>query len=246
MSDIKTRPGRAAIPAPELDALTFCDGGPIDKQVYNTIRRAMISGAIQPGARVSSRSIAASLGVSTMPVREALKRLESDGSLESSMKSAYFVPRPSAAEYAEILEIRLKLEVLLARAAVPQIKVEDIDKIAWLQERIVQSKNWRQVLNYNQQMHFSLYAAANMPYVLALVENVWVRSGPVLHMIYESHLGTSTLDSHYAIIEGLRRRDADRVAAAIEADLSDAGNVIIDLLETVQPRGPGPGTPDDP
>ncbi|WP_313803208.1 GntR family transcriptional regulator [Sphingobium sp.] len=223
---IKRPPGRAPIPAPDIQALSFDGKEPIERQVYMTLRRALISGAILPGSRISSRSIASSLGISTMPVREALKRLESDGALKSSMKSAFIVPYPTPKEFEEILQIRLQLEVMLAREAVPRISEAQIDKVEWLQDRMAQSKSWRQVLNYNQQMHFTIYDAADMPYALAIVENIWVRSGPILQIMYDSQGSVSSFEHHYEIIEGLRKRDPDMVEKAVVLDLAEAAEVI--------------------
>ena len=85
----RKRAGRPPIPAPEIEALDSESDEPIERQIYLALRRSLMSGAILPGSRISSRSIASSLGVSAMPVREALKRLESDGAMKSSAKSCF-------------------------------------------------------------------------------------------------------------------------------------------------------------
>lgn len=236
IAQIKKRgrsPGRTPIPAPDLDALSFNEKEPIERQVYTSLRRALMSGAMLPGSRISSRSIASSLGISTMPVREALKRLESDGALKSSAKSAFIIPFPTEQEFQEILQIRLRLETLLAQEAVPLITSAQIDKVEWLQDRMAQSKSWRQVLNYNQQMHFNIYSAANMPYALSLVENVWTRIGPLLHFVFDGKFETTTYLHHYSIITGLRERDAGKVDEAIRSDLLDAAAVITEHLQAL-------------
>lgn len=227
---VRRYPGRTPIPAPEIEALSFNGNEPIERQVYTSLRRALMAGAMLPGSRISSRSIAASLGVSTMPVREALKRLESDGALQSSVKSAFIIPYPTPKEFQEILQIRLRLETMLAIAAVPRITKEQIDKVEWLQDRIAQSNNWRQVLNYNQQMHFTIYDAADMPYALALVENVWTRIGPLLHVVYGGAFETTPYEHHYAMITGLRTRNSDTIEQAVRGDLIESADVIVKRL----------------
>lgn len=234
----KRSAGRTPIPAPDIEALTFDGKEPIERQVYLTLRRALMSGAMQPGSRISSRSIAASLGISTMPVREALKRLESDGALKSHVKSAFIVPYPTPEEFAEILQIRLRLEIMLARESVEHITAEELSKVQWLQERMNQSKNGRQVLNYNQQMHFAIYNAARMPYALAIVENIWVRIGPALHVVFNSKISHSPFHHHYAIIDGLKSRNADVVEQAIRLDLEEAAEVIEERLAQHRESGP--------
>lgn len=224
--------GRPPTPAPEMDPLDSESSEPIERQVYVTLRRAMMSGALLPGARISSRSIARSLGVSSMPVREALKRLESDGAISSSQKSAFFVAYPTVAEFNELLRIRLELEVMLAREATPKISKIEIERAHWLQERMAQSRSYGQILGYNYKMHFLIYRAAEMPYALSLVENIWVKIGPILHAIYGDKKMTAILfDHHHAIVDGLRAGDAAKVESAIRADLQDAAIVILRALQ---------------
>jgi len=223
---VRRSSGRTPIPAPDIEALTFDGKEPIERQVYLALRKALMSGSILPGSRISSRSIAASLGISTMPVREALKRLESDGALTSLVKSSFLVSYPSAREFEEILQIRLQMEGMLARNAVPLISLEQIREVEWLQERMSQSTSWRQVLNYNQQMHFTIYSAADMPYALSLVENIWVRIGPALHAIYGTKLSEEPFVHHNEIIQALKVRDPDMIDKAIRLDLEEAAETI--------------------
>jgi GntR family transcriptional regulator, colanic acid and biofilm gene transcriptional regulator len=223
--------GRPPTPAPDLEALDSESSEPIERQVYMSLRRSMMSGAILPGARISSRSIASSLGVSPMPVREALKRLESDGAVAGFAKSAFVVNYPSAAQFAEILKVRLQLECMLAREAVSKITKEDIDRASWLQSRMCQSDNYLQILNYNYKMHFLIYRAAEMPFALSLVENIWVKIGPTLHAVYADRTAPATLlPYHDMVINGLKNKDCDMVERGIQSDLEEAALVILRLL----------------
>jgi DNA-binding GntR family transcriptional regulator len=228
----RKRSGRPPIPAPEIEALDSESDEPIERQIYLALRRSLMSGAILPGSRISSRSIASSLGVSAMPVREALKRLESDGAMKSSAKSCFVINFPTVEEFAEILQIRLRLEIMLAREATPRLSDAEIEQISWLQERMAQSKSWRQVLSYNYKMHFQIYRAASMPFALSLVENIWVKIGPTLHVVYDEKTGATPFDHHYTIIEGLRERDPEKVEQAIRSDLKDAATVIKQRLSS--------------
>ncbi len=223
--------GRPPTPAPDLEPLSAESDEPIERQVYLALRRSMMSGSILPGARISGRSIANALGVSSMPVREALKRLESDGAVSSSAKSAFIVNYPTLKEFKEILRIRLQLEMMLAREATPLISDADVGRVEWLQDRMKQSRNYAQVLGYNYKMHFLIYRAADMPYAMSLVENVWVKIGPMLHEIYSDKKTTAALfDHHNTIVAGLKQRDPDSVALAVRADLEDAAAVIVRSL----------------
>lgn len=211
--------GRPRVPPPVLEELDVESDAPIDRQVYQALRRSLMSGAIQPGSRLSSRSIAGALGVSPMPVREALKRLDADGVLHSSAKSAFVVHDLTPDEYREILQIRLRLEGLVVREAAKRIGKAEVEQCSWLLDRMKSAREWRQVLNYNFRMHFLIYRCAQMPYALALIENIWLLVGPALHKVSAA----VPLDSAYRHLEelvaALDRNAPDDADAALTSDI---------------------------
>lgn len=211
--------GRPKISAPELDPLDATSDEPIDKQVYQAVRRALMSGALPPGGRLSSRSIASALGVSPMPVREALKRLDADGVIHSAAKSGFRVHDLTAAEYREILTIRLQIESLLIREAAKHITREEADQATWLVERMKASQDWRHVLQYNYQLHFLAYKAANMPYALSITENIWLRVGPAFHRLPEKVTLTLSLQHLYNLVKALRKNDPVAAEKCLRSDI---------------------------
>ncbi|MBL8583980.1 MAG: GntR family transcriptional regulator, partial [Rhizobiaceae bacterium] len=85
------RRGRPPSSAPDLVSVDSALVEPVERQVYRSIRQGLMSGVIAPGAVLTSRSLAAQLLVSPQPVRDALKRLEADGILESRPQSGFFL-----------------------------------------------------------------------------------------------------------------------------------------------------------
>jgi GntR family colanic acid and biofilm gene transcriptional regulator len=222
--------GRPAVIAPALEPLDATSEGPVDRQVYQAIRKSLMAGAIQPGSKLSSRSIAGALGVSQMPVREALKRLDADGVLRSSAKSAFVVHNLTQEEYREILAVRLPLEGLLIRRATERVSAAEIDMTFWLVDRMKASRDWRHVLKYNFDLHFLLYRSAEMPYVLSIVENIWLRIGPALHMVNEAMPIERVAEPLDEVVAAVRARDPDRAEAALHADiLLNADNLLARL-----------------
>ncbi len=225
--------GRPRIPAPELEALSEQSDEPIDRQVYDTIKRALMSGAIPPGGKLSSRSIAGALGVSPMPVREALKRLDADGVLSSTAKTAFVVKELTKVEYEEILSIRFHLEGAAIRAATGLITAKEIDQAYWLYERINAARDWKQVLHYNYKMHFLIYGAANLPFTLKLIENTWLRVGPALHRVNDftgdtaaTSGGSKSEKEHADLLEALRFRNPEAAEQALRTDMEGNAKVM--------------------
>ncbi len=82
----------------------------LSANVYDQLRDLVMSGQMMPGEQISLRSAAAALGVSVMPVREAMQRLVAEQALELTPNRALRVPRMTAAQFKEITIIRTNLE----------------------------------------------------------------------------------------------------------------------------------------
>lgn len=227
---------RARVGAPDMTLPDDTEDQPREKQVYQAIRKALMSGALEPGGRLSSRSIAESLGVSPMPVREALKRLEADGVVESQAKSGYVVRYLTVAEMREILRIRLQLEGMMVREAAQNIPLAAIAKIKRLEKLVATAPDIPTSLARNYEMHFETYRWANMPATLRIIENIWLRLGPALHHLGGEYTGATSHNSHSAMIEGLAARDADAAERALHRDLTDAALVMERRLQELSSK----------
>jgi DNA-binding GntR family transcriptional regulator len=86
-------------------------------RVYDDIREAILAGTLNPGDRIKERSVAAQMGVSTTPIKEALRRLEQEGLVVSQPRRGAVVGPLVSTSAAEILELRAALEGLAARYA---------------------------------------------------------------------------------------------------------------------------------
>jgi DNA-binding GntR family transcriptional regulator len=222
-------PGRPKLQAPSLTPLET-GGGPVDKQVYQSVKEALMSGAIHLGDRFSSRSIAEALGVSQTPAREALKRLETEGALQLSAKSAFFVPVMSVEQYEELTAVRLELETLVARRAALKITGVALAKIQEFHKRIVSSEDWGDILRDNFALHFAIYQSADMPFALSMIESIWLRVGPVLWKILEAGFASSSINHYPDLLEGLAQRDPDAVADALRADIMENAQIALNQL----------------
>lgn len=216
--------------APVMEPLDAENNDPINKQVYQALRQAFMSGAVVPGARLSSRSIAAALGVSQMPVREALKLLDADGVVVSSVKKAFVVRELTRKKYQEIVKIRLKLEGLVVREAVLKNSNTEVARVRWLIERMKGSRDWRSVLDYNYQLHFLIYRQAEMPYATAIIENIWLQVGPALHMVNEALPIEIAFENLDALCLALEDNDPDRAVEALRNDIKVYAEALMERL----------------
>jgi DNA-binding GntR family transcriptional regulator len=99
-------------------------------RAYDDIREAILSGALRPGERIKERDVAAQMGISTTPVKEALRRLEQEGLVVSQPRRGAVVGPLVLTPPDEILKIRAHLEGLAARFAADKMSVEDKQALA--------------------------------------------------------------------------------------------------------------------
>lgn len=224
------RRGRPQSLAPVLVAVDSALAEPVERQVYRSIRQGLMSGLIAPGAVLTSRSLATQLSVSPQPVRDALKRLEADGILDSRPQSGFFLRTLTVPEYREITEIRQRLEGLAARHAAAHIDSGGIAMLEATNRTMASMARPHDYLAQNFRFHFGVYSESRMPSLLGLIENLWMRIGPMLHHHPHEFNLVETVRKHEAIIDALRRHDGDAAEAAVAHDLGTAADFIVQSL----------------
>ena len=184
-----------------------------------------MSGAFQPGQKLSSRSIAQAVGVSSTPAREALSRLVADGVLEASGTKTIVVPKLTQERLVEITEIRILLEGLASEHSVAAFDGHAIEELEGVQgelEAAMDQQDYRAVLRHNEIFHFEIYSRCNMPRLLNIIESLWLSIGPHLNLLYpEFRLTRVGITNHADAIKALRARDGESVRKAMQQDIRD-------------------------
>ncbi len=147
--------------------------------VYEKIRDAILSGQYSPGQRLVAEELARELGVSRMPVREALHRLESAGLVDSAPHRGTVVSELSEEEIIEIYHIRAVLEGLASRLATPRLTPKDHAQLKAILDEMTRAELSRDMpcfLNLNREFHLLIWKAAHAPRLLELLENLYATS----------------------------------------------------------------------
>lgn len=161
----------------------------LTQQVENNIKNALVVGALKPGARLVTRDIAVHQGISITPVREALLRLVASGALQAAPAQAFMVPVLTHSDYSEISQIRKNLEGMATAAASDRITTEKLGELNHLSARFHEAKaagDVTKMLQANYQFRFQIYAYAEMPTLMTMIEQLWVRIGPSFHYLYSN------------------------------------------------------------
>jgi DNA-binding GntR family transcriptional regulator len=229
------RRGRSRLIAPDIGELDLNQGPSAERQVYALLRRAMMAGVFLPGSSLTGRSIAESLGTSPTPVRDALKRLEADGVIESRSKSAYFVIEPTRAEYLEILNLRMLLEGHAAGRAAHVATPTDISRIKAINERYASTDDLGESIRLNFMFHFEIYKLAKSVLLLNVLENLWMRIGPSMHLHAQGYDIAEVAETHQRLVDALKRNDSKAAERALRHDLTQAVKAISPRLPVALP-----------
>ncbi|MEP3275561.1 MAG: GntR family transcriptional regulator [Stappiaceae bacterium] len=208
-------------------------------RVYSQIRKALMSGQFLPGQTLTIDNLSSQLGVSHMPVREALRRLSAVEALEVAKNGSTRVPFVSIERLNDICANRLLLESHAVALAAQKI---DSDAVARLQAIIEKHEECRRanevyrMLELNQHLHFEIYAQAGSPILTQNIENLWLRHGPYMRLLTAElvkQVGPdSTLEvgpGHEMMINALSGRDPDAAAEALKTDILGPFDMLVDL-----------------
>jgi DNA-binding GntR family transcriptional regulator len=202
---------------------------PAHERVYRALRGRILAGEMAPGDSVTLRGLAEDLGVSMTPAREAVRRLVAERALEMTRSGRVAVPLPDAARLDELFRARELLEPELAVRALPQVDVETISRMRAIDaevDRCLAKGDAAGYVRANTEFHATLYARAQAPALIALVESVWLQTAPFMRRIY-GRLGTAALtDYHEATLAALAAGDAGALAQAIRADVAQGAALL--------------------
>lgn len=201
----------------------------LNASVYSELRRRLITGRVRPGHKMSTRTLAAELGVSQTPVRDALSRLAAEGAVAIRFKRRILVPHMTQARMDDILRCRLLLEPEAAARATPFLSREHLEKLKDADRRLddaVARGDADAYINANHAFHFTFYAVQPGATMLQLIETLWLQYGPFMRHAYDKVASAELKDSHQAAIRAAAERDADGVKAAIAQDISDGMKLI--------------------
>lgn len=210
----------------------------LTSRVYDQLRLNLMSGAFWPGQRLRVREVAVAMEVSDTPVREAMMQLVREGGLEMRSGQTINVVKLSLARYLELREIRFLLEGLATEKATPLMTPATIAELETLHARLIeaeQTADYEAATLTNHQFHFLIYRACGVGDLVAILESIWLRHGPLLKLLYPHAPPTYPVrHQHLNIIDALRAKDAAAARQAILADTVEGGKAMVDLLEQIE------------
>lgn len=198
----------------------------MNELVYQALRNKLMHGEYNAGQVLGIQYLADALGTSTMPVREALRRLVAQQGLEPMPNGTTRVPLITPERLKDIRRARALVEGTVTEWAGPRLQAPVLDRLEQLALEITEDRRTREgvasSLEKNRIFHFTIYEAAESPVMMAMIESLWLQSGAYLRATRELlHTAEQPADRlHESTVAALRRGDFVRARQHIEQDIS--------------------------
>lgn len=195
----------------------------LSDQLVEHVRDLILSGAVSADVPIKQDLMASQLGVSKVPLREALAKLEQEGLVRSQAHRGYFVRALSGQEAEEVYQLRLKLEPDIVAMAAKKAGESDREKVelAYKElERVTKQRN-DNVGAYNRIFHLALIRPADKPLTAGFLERLHVLSERYVRKHLEStEHEDRAVEEHRAIFESWMARDRMAIMAHIREHIS--------------------------
>jgi DNA-binding GntR family transcriptional regulator len=191
---------------------------PVDR-AYNYILEGIVSGTFEPGMRIPTESVADELGISRMPVRDALRRLEGDGVVTIFANRGASIAEYSYNEVIELTEMRSVLEALAARVALDRITDADLEQLSHLLRLMDKSRNdltrWT---SYHDDFHNYLTSLSNRPLLMQQTKRIRLMLRPYFGRYFANTNETEIPGlEHQRIIETIIEKNPDELERVVRA-----------------------------
>ncbi len=201
------------------------------KWLADVLRDEIVSGAIAPGARLGQDALAERFALSRMPVRAALLVLEAEGLVDLPPNRSAIVASLDVADMVDIFDMRIALETLAIRLAIPFLSNSAIANAAAIQDRI-DAAEAREFGALNGQFHAALYSACGRPRLLSQIQHLAGLADRYLRLAITSKAQRVASDSeHRALIAQCLDRNAERAAIIVETHIGTARDGLKRVLE---------------
>lgn len=214
---------------------TFLTKGQV---IYEYIRDAISDGTYRPGEHLVLRQIAAQLGVSEIPVRDAINRLAAEGLVESRPHAGAVVTQLQRKDLEKLLDVRIVIDALAARFAAEHITEEELEQLRDLvtqMDACVQSGDTTTYGHLNRDFNRIVSGACDNPYLIEMINRLQLQTdrSRVLFTLVPSRLKKSNQE-HRKIIELLEQKNGPAVEALVRRHRAAGVKDFFEALDRIE------------
>lgn len=204
----------------------------LNTKVYERLKEEIRLQILAPGQLVTIRHLAERYGVSTTPVREALRQLQSEG-LVTYQRRCIVIRQLSVDEVEKIFKIREKLETLALAWAIESIDDKAVSQLVGILDAMDQAAmdqgKWREL---NREFHLHIYSFAHSDQLVSMIQNLWSSIEPYMNL-YTAEVESLELArvQHRAIVDRLAEGDLDGATRLVQDHLQHTAEIIVAALK---------------
>ena len=214
---------------------------PLRDHVYDILQRAIIAGEIAPGRRVRDQDLAAQLGVSRTPVREALQRLEDEGLVETVPGALTRITPLDTRAARDAFPVVAALHALATRLAVPHLTPAHLAAMEAANARLAAALDSRAVheaLAADDGFHGVLLQVAGNGEIAQALARLMPKVRRLEFARFGSLAGRRSVEQHAAILAACARGATGEAAGLVEENWLTLGQLIVESLERPEPPPP--------
>jgi DNA-binding GntR family transcriptional regulator len=176
------------------------------ERVYQSVHQRILSGAYSPGYRLVIDSLAEELGVSALPVREAIRRLEAEGLVVYQPNAGPRVAPADPAQFVDSMTVLAVLEGYATALAAPHVTADDIRRLREINDAMLACINTLDALRFgelNQEFHMAIYERCPNPYLVEMLRETGRRLDVIRRTVFTRipYRGTDSTEEHVGLIE---------------------------------------------
>lgn len=202
------------------------------KNVVDQLRADIRSGLIAPGTPLRQNDVAARLGVSSTPVREAFRILQTEGLVTLDPHRGVVVFEPTLEDLTECYDMRGVLEAQAIAEAIPRMTDSDLARLEGLLDRMDVTADHLEWVALNTEFHSTVYSLSGRPRLCSVIESLTdLTSGYMRIVVEEARTSGRGAAEHREILEACVARDVERAQDAIRDHLAHTVRATHELLD---------------
>lgn len=209
---------------------------PLRDVVFNTLREAILKGDLKPGERLMELQLAAKLGVSRTPIREAIRMLEQEGLAVTIPRRGAEVARMTEKDMEDVLQIREALEILavqLANEKITSEQIQELENCVAAFEDAVKTGDVKKIAQTDIDFHDIIYMAGENTKLVAMLNNLREQIYRYrVEYLKDEKIYVRLMEEHQEIIEGLKRRDVDYVVSMVKKHVDNQADAVRNIIRT--------------
>ncbi len=207
---------------------------PLRDVVFQTLREAILKGDLRPGERLMELQLAAKLGVSRTPIREAIRMLEQEGLAVTIPRKGAEVARMTEKNMEDVLQIREALDELAVQVACDKMTDQQLENLTLAMknfENAIQAGDLKKTAAYDVEFHDIIYESTDNPKLVTLLNNLREQIYRYrVEYLKEKENYPMLIKEHETIVAALKEKNKERVSDAMRCHIRNQAETVKNII----------------